>query len=109
VPDGGYLIHADGEAPTAPLSPQDWTRLVQRAFAAHTPARVKLCPKDLRASYITFLRSSEVEDDLVRETAIAMRHSSTTAASAAYDKNGTQPFVDRAMKATAAFSAKFVA
>ena len=97
------------------------------------------------ASYITFLRSDSVEDELVRQTATAMRHSSATAAvhgqhpltqlppfpspglvirfgslstslpvsdgtqSAAYDKNGTQPLVERAMRATAAFSAKFMA
>ena len=145
VPEGGYVFPAAGDDPTAPLSPQDWTRLVQHAYATHSEGGVALCPKDLRASYITFLRSSAVEDDLVRETALAMRHSSATAAvrphpvyrtlcrgrqraptgfpahlrlpvvstsapqSAAYDKNGTQPLVDRAMQATAAFSAQFVA
>ena len=61
------------------------------------------------ASYITFLRSKEVDDKLVQSTAVAMRHSSATAASSSYDKNGTQPLVDRAMKATAAFSAKYTA
>ena len=45
VPSGGYLFYADAD-PTAPLSPQDWTRLVQRAYAKHSG--VKLCPKDLR-------------------------------------------------------------
>ena len=139
VPSGGYLFHKKDDA-SAPLPPSTWTGLIQRIFLKH--GGVKLSPKDCRASYITFLRSNDVNDELVRSTAIAMRHSSSTAASAACtscariehqtcvsdtehthtfsshqrsnpetldDKNGTQPLVDRAMKATAAFSAKYKA
>ena len=133
MPSGGFLFHGKDDA-TAPLPPSTWTDLIQRIFLQH--GGVKLSPKDLRASYITFLRSNDVNDELVRSTAIAMRHSSSTAASASCaclckdpnpvsyphtassdqhsnlaidDKNGTQPLVDRAMKATAAFSAQYKA
>jgi hypothetical protein len=76
IPNGGYLFHAKSDV-TEPLSPQGWTRLVQSIYFKH--ANVRMCPKDLRASYITFLRSADVDDDLVRATATAMRHSSATA------------------------------
>ena len=77
IPPGGFLFHANGDVNES-LSPQGWTRLIQSIYYMH--AKVRLCPKDLRASYITFLRSADVGDDLVRATATAMRHSSTTAA-----------------------------
>ena len=68
-----------------------------------------LCPKDLRASFITWLRSGDHGDDVLTAAAVAMRHDSSTQRSAAYDKDGTQRQVDAAFRATAAMSATFMA
>ena len=74
-------------------------------FARH--GDVALCPKDARSSFITFLRSGEHDDDAVKAAAIAMRHSSKTQASAAYDKGACDRRVSAAMKVAADYSAKF--
>ena len=70
---------------------------------------VALCPKDARSSFITFLRSGDHDDDAVKATAIAMRHSSKTQASAAYDKGACDRRESATMKVAAGYSAKFTA
>ena len=70
---------------------------------------VTLCPKDARSSFITFLRSGDHDDEAVKAAAIAMRHSSKTAASVAYDKGASDRRVSAAMKVAADYSAKFTA
>ena len=60
-------------------------------------------------SSITFLRSGDHDDEAVKAAAIAMRHSSKTAASAAYDKGASDRRVSAAMKVAADYSAKFTA
>ena len=50
-------------------------------------AGVAFAPKDLRASFITFLMSDENSDEVVKKAvAHAMRHSTAQQASPAYDK-----------------------
>ena len=51
----------------------------------------------------------EHDDDAVKAAAIAMRHSSKTAASAAYDKGACDRRVSAAMKVAAEHSAKLTA
>ena len=84
-----------------------WTDRVKAIFARH--GDVALCPKDARSSFITFLRSGDHDDETVKAAAIAMRHSSKTQASAAYDKGSSDRRVSAAMKVAADYSAKFTA
>ena len=60
--------------------------MVQAAFARHAGG-VRLAPKDLRSSYVTWLRSASNTDEALRAAALAMRHSTHQQASAAYDKD----------------------
>ena len=62
-----------------------WTKLVKAVFKAH--AGVPLAPKELRSSFITFLRSGHNSDAALKSAAFAMRHSSTQARGPAYDKD----------------------
>ena len=106
IQDGGFLFHAPGD-PQAAASPSTWTERVKAIFARH--GDVAFCPKDARSSFITFLRSGDHDDEAVKAAAIAMRHSSKTAASAAYDKGASDRRVSTAMKVAADYSAKFTA
>ena len=87
------------------MSPSTWTKRVKAIFARH--GDVAFCPKDARSSFITFLRSGEHGDDAVQAAAVAMRHSSKTQASAAYDKGSSDRRVRAAMTAAMEYSAKF--
>ena len=106
IQDGGFLFHAPGD-PLNAVSPSTWTERVKAIFARH--GDVALCPKDARSSFITFLRSGDHDDEAVKAAAIAMRHSSKTQASAAYDKGACHRRVSAAMKVAADYSAKFTA
>ena len=106
IQDGGFLFHAPGD-PLNVVSPSTWTERVKAIFARH--GDVALCPKDARSSFITFLRSGDHDDEAVKAAAIAMRHSSKTQASAAYDKGACDRRVSAAMKVAADYSAKFTA
>ena len=104
IRDGHFLFHASGD-PLKPVPPSTWSERVKAIFARH--GDVALCPKDVRSSFITFLRSGEHDDDTVQAAAIAMRHSNKTQASAAYDKGACDRHVSAAMKVAADYSAKF--
>ena len=104
IPDGGFLFHKRGDFYTAVL-PSAWTRLVKSTFERH--GDVKMAPKDARSSFITFLRSGEHSDEAVKAAAVAMRHSSKTQASAAYDKGSSDRRVRAAMKVAMDYSGKF--
>ena len=106
VQDGGFLFHAPDDPQTA-VAPPTWTKRVKAIFARH--GDVAFCPKDARSSFITFLRSGDHDDDAVKAAAVAMRHSSKTQASAAYDKGASDRRVSAAMKVAAEYSAKFTA
>ena len=81
---------------------------VERLEATIAPhGDVALCPKDARSSFITFLRSGDHNDEVVKAAAVAMRHSSKMQASAAYDRGGSDRRVSAAMKVAADYSAKF--
>ena len=99
-----YLFHARKDKRTA-IAPCAWSKCVKATFARH--GDVALCPKDARASFITFLRSGDHDDATVKAAAIAMRHSSKIQASATYDKGGSDRRVSAAMKVAADYSAKF--
>ena len=104
VPQGGYLFYTKGDKLSA-VSSSVWTHRVKATFARH--GDVALAPKDARSSFITFLRSGEHDDEAVKAAAIAMRHSSKTQASRAYDKGESDRRVSAAMKVASDYSAKF--
>ena len=100
---GEFLFHAADRQ--SPLESVAWTRLVQRTFKAYSG--VPLSPKDCRSSFITWLRGGDHGDETLRAAAQAMRHSSTTAASASYDKDGTDRIVAAAVTAADSFANRF--
>ena len=102
---GEYLFH--GSDRRAACLPSAWTRLVQAAFKA--ASGVALCPKDCRSSFVTWARDNQAEhgSEVLASAAKALRHSSKTAASAAYDKHGTDRVVEAAVSATDTFAARF--
>ena len=106
ISNGGYLFHVLGKKLEV-VKPCTWTKRVKAIFARH--GDVALCPKDVRSSFITFLRGDEHGDEALRAAAIAMRHSSKTQASTAYDKGASDRRVSAAMKVAAEYSARFSA
>ena len=79
--EGGYegtphpfLFHGNS-GPSRPYSPAGWCRLIKSVFKRHSG--VALSPKDLRSSFITFLRSSHNNEALLKSCAVAMRHSNS--------------------------------
>ena len=101
--DGEFLFHTSDR--TSPYSPSTWTRLVQQTFKTYSG--VSLAPKDCRASFITWLRDGAHGDETLRSAARAMKHSSTTAASASYDKHGTDRVVAAAVAVADAFAKRY--
>jgi hypothetical protein len=74
VPPLGYVFNAGNAA--APYDDSAWTKVVKAAFKRHSG--VAMCPKDLRSSFIGFLKSEEHGDATLKAAAAAMRHSSQT-------------------------------
>ena len=101
---GDYLFHQKRQR-ARPHSSSQWTRLVKACFQRH--ANVPLAPKDLRASFVTFLRSNNHSDDTLRAAALAMRHSSRTQESAAYNKGRNDRLVAAAVRAAEAYAQTF--
>ena len=102
--DGEYLFHAATNR-RAPLDTTAWGRLVKATFKAY--GDVALCPKDCRASFVTWLRSGEHGDDVLTSAARQMRHSSQMSESATYDKEKAARVVSAASKAADAFALRF--
>ena len=66
-----------------------------------------LAPKELRSSYITWLRANEHSDAALARAARLMRHSSAQQASAAYDKEGATRLSAAAVRAAGKHAARF--
>ena len=79
--------------------------MVQAAFQRH--AGVALCPKDLRSSYVTFLRSDANSDAVLKSAAFAMRHSTAQQAGPAYDKERSSRLSRAAVEQAQAYAARF--
>lgn len=105
VAPGGFLFHAGD--PSEPCTEYAWTKLIKRVFKRN--AGVALAPKDLRSSFVTFLKSGEHDDATLKAAAAAMRHSSKTQASAAYDKGANDRTTAAAMQVAAEYAASFPA
>ena len=78
---------------------------MQATFKAHSG--IALSPKSCRASFVTFMRDGEHGDEVLRSAAQSMHHSNTMAASAAYDKHGSDRVVAAAVKAADEFAKRF--
>ena len=102
---GEYLFHGTDRG--AALETWTWTRLVQATFKAYSPGSVALSPKDCRASFVTWMRDGDHGDDVLASAAKSMHHSNATAASASYDKHGSDRIVGAAMKAAGEFAQRF--
>jgi integrase len=105
VPESGGYVFSAPDDPFEPLQPFQWTRLIQAMFKRHSG--VALAPKDLRSSHVTWLKTGEHDDATLRAAAQAMRHSSKTQDSAAYNKGKSDRLVQQAVDAAAAFASKF--
>ena len=79
--------------------------MVQAAFKRQSG--VALAPKELRSSYITWLRAGEHSDAALRRAARQMRHSSAQQASVAYDREGAARLSVAAVRAVGAHAARF--
>ena len=88
-----------------PLSAPQWTKLVKAAFKTHVG--VPLAPKELRSSFITFLRSGDNSDAALKSAAFAMRHSSAQARGPAYDKERSERLSAAAVQVATDFAAGF--
>ena len=64
-------------------------------------------PKEMRSSYITWLRAGEHSDAALRRVARQMRHSSAQQASAAYDREGAHRLSAAAVRAAGKHAARF--
>ena len=104
VGDGGYLFSSRGDG-AAPLLAPTWSKFVQAVFKRWSG--VSFSPKDTRASFVTYMRSGDHGDEVVRAAAIAMRHSVRVQQSASYDKEGTNRQVAAAMQVAEAVAAQF--
>ena len=101
-----FVPSASGAAGHAePVAPSAWTKVVQAAFRRH--ARVALAPKELRSSYVTWLRAGEHSDAALARAARQMRHSSAQQASAAYDRAGAARLSAAAVRAAGAHAERF--
>ena len=89
-----------------PIAAKRWTEVVQASFARHAGG-VRLAPKDLRSSYVTWLRSASNSDEALRAAARAMRHSTHQQASAAYDKGAAARLSKAAVAQAQKHAARF--
>jgi hypothetical protein len=104
VPEGGFVFSKAGN-PFEALPPNQWTALVKKVFTRYSG--VALSPKDLRSSFVTFLKSGEHSDATLRAAAHAMRHSSKTQDSVHYHKGKSDALIKAAVEAAAEFASQF--
>ena len=89
-----------------PLCDWQWTRLVKETFKRHSGG-VAFAPKDLRSSFITFLKSDANTDEVLKSAAFSMRHSDRQQAGPAYDKERGERLSAAAVKVAGEFAARF--
>ena len=104
VPEGGYLFHVAGDA-TKPHTEAAWTKLVKATF--RRTSGVALAPKDLRSSFVGFLQAGAHSDETLKAAAVAMRHSSQTQRSRAYDKERCNRLTSAAVRVATEYAANF--
>ena len=103
--DAKPFVFVLGDDASAPLGSPQWTKLVKATFKRHSA--VALAPKELRSSFITWLRSDENSDEVLKAAAFAMRHSTKQAAGPAYDKERAERLSSKAVAVAGAFASGF--
>ena len=98
-------VFVPGTDASKPLGAPQWTKLVKAVFKKHTG--VALAPKELRSSFITFLRSGDNSDAALKSAAFAMRHSSAQARGPAYDKERAERLSAAAVQVAGSYAARF--
>ena len=98
-------VFVPGADASKPLGAPQWTKLVKAVFKKH--AGVAIAPKELRSSFITFLRSAHNSDAALQSAAFAMRHSSTQARGPAYDKERAERLSAAAVQVADTYAAGF--
>ena len=88
-----------------PTDAKRWTKVVQAVFKRHSG--VALSPKDLRSSFVTFLKSDQNSDDVLKSAAFSMRHSSKQQGGPAYDKERASRLSAAAVTAAGKYAARF--
>ena len=106
--DGHYLFYVGTDA-SKPLEPYAWTRLVKGCFQRHSTRAVPLAPKELRASFTTWLKDGDHSDATLKAAAKAMRHSTKTQASRSYHKGQHDKTIAAAMRVAEQFASSFSA
>ena len=87
-----------------PVADKRWTEVVQGVLKRHSG--VAMAPKDLRASFITFLMSdANTDEQLKKAVAHAMRHSAAMQQGAAYDKEKSERLWAAAVKVAGDYAA----
>ena len=105
VTTGGYLFPSGDH--TAPYSEPMWSNIIKSIFERH--GGVALAPKDLRSSFVGFLKSGAHDDTVLKAAAAAMKHSSKTQASIAYDKRQYERNTAAAIEVAVNYAAQFPA
>jgi len=99
---GGGGIGPAGHA--QPVADKRWTEVVQGVLKRHSG--VAMAPKDLRASFITFLMSdANTDEQLKKAVAHAMRHAAARQQGAAYDKEKSERLWAAAVKVAGDYAA----
>ena len=93
--DKPYLFHPH-TTPTRALSPSQWCAVVKACFAKHTS--VACSPKQLRASFVTWLKSQTDAPSVLRAAAASMRHQEKTQGSSHYDAERNDRLVTAAVQ-----------
>jgi len=99
------FVFVRGDNRTAPLPPVAWTRLIKALFLKHSG--VALCPKTLRASFVTHLKSSGAGPATLDAAAWMMHHSPRQQGSGAYDREAGDRRAAAAVRAAGDFAARF--
>ena len=79
----------------------------QRLINNERETYVDFYPKELRSSCVTWLRSNENSDDVLKAAAFAMKHSTAQSAGPAYDKERSERLSAAAVKAVGEHAARF--
>ena len=102
-----HFLFYKGDDASEPYSPSAWTKTIKSLFQRHSG--VPLAPKELRASFVTFLKSGNHPDATLRSAAVALRHSSKTQDSAAYNKGKHGRLTAAAVKVADEYATSFKA
>ena len=102
--DAPYLFHPKG-LPSRALSPSQWCAVVKACFAKHTG--IACSPKQLRASFVTWLKSQTDAPGVLRAAAVSMRHQERTQGSSHYDAERNDRLVDAAVQLCEDYARKF--